>query len=43
MCGRHAALAILTLTGGIAGGIYFERVYLSPPDAAASDGPEVRY
>lgn len=43
MRGRYSALSILALAAGVAGGIYFERLYLNPSDMAGSDGPEILY
>lgn len=43
MSGRYAALSILALGAGLAGGIYAERFYLNPADLGADAGPEVLY
>jgi len=43
MSGRYAALSILALGAGLAGGIYAERFYLNPTDMAGDTGPEVLY
>ncbi len=43
MRGRYAALSILALAGGMAGGIYLERLYLNPVATNGSDGPEILY
>ncbi|WP_269585445.1 efflux RND transporter periplasmic adaptor subunit [Roseibium sp. Sym1] len=43
MRGRYAALSILALAAGAAGGVYLERLYLNPADSASSDGPEILY
>ena len=43
MRGRYAALSILALAGGIAGGIYVERFHLNPAASAGSEGPEILY
>jgi Cu(I)/Ag(I) efflux system membrane fusion protein len=43
MSGRYAALSILALGAGLAGGIYAERFYLNPTDMAGATGPEVLY
>lgn len=43
MSGRYAALSILALGAGLAGGIYAERLYLNPADTAGSKGPEILY
>ncbi len=43
MRGRFAALSILALAGGVAGGVFLERLYLNPVDGAGSDGPDILY
>lgn len=43
MRGRYTALSILALAGGVAGGVYLERLYLNPAVSAASEGPEILY
>lgn len=43
MRGRYSALSILALAVGISGGIYLERLYLNPSDAAGAEGPEILY
>jgi Cu(I)/Ag(I) efflux system membrane fusion protein len=43
MRGRYAALSILALAAGAAGGVYLERLYLNPADSVSSAGPEILY
>lgn len=43
MRGRYSALSMLVLAAGIGGGVYLERLYLTPTEAAASDGPDILY
>ncbi|WP_138934263.1 efflux RND transporter periplasmic adaptor subunit [Roseovarius arcticus] len=43
MSGRYSALAVLALVIGAAGGIYLERVYLSPAEKTETAGPDVLY
>lgn len=43
MRGRYAALSILALVGGIAGGIYIERVHLNAAASDGAQGPEILY
>ena len=43
MSGRYSALAVLTLAAGVAGGIYLERVHLSPTETTGATGPDVLY
>ena len=43
MRGRYAALSILALAVGLAGGIAVERFHLSVPRATADDGPAILY
>jgi len=43
MRGRYAALAILALGAGLAGGIWYERDRLARSTEAGSDGPEILY
>ncbi|PIB24557.1 efflux transporter periplasmic adaptor subunit [Amylibacter kogurei] len=43
MSGRYAALSILALGAGLAGGIYTERFHLNPTDMAENSGPEILY
>ncbi|MFY9237290.1 MAG: efflux RND transporter periplasmic adaptor subunit [Roseovarius sp.] len=43
MRGRYSALSILALAAGVAGGIYLERLYLNPSEAASSEGLEILY
>ena len=42
MRGRYAALAVLALASGTAGGIFLERLYLNP-SAATADEPDILY
>lgn len=43
MRGRYAALSVLALAGGLAGGVYLERIYLNPAEQAGSAGPDILY
>lgn len=43
MRGRYTALSILALAAGLAGGIFMERLYLSPSDAAGADEDKILY
>ncbi|SHM66795.1 membrane fusion protein, Cu(I)/Ag(I) efflux system [Roseovarius litoreus] len=43
MRGRYAALAIMALGAGVAGGIWYERDRLAQSMEAGSDGPEILY
>ncbi|WP_150525976.1 efflux RND transporter periplasmic adaptor subunit [Roseibium sediminis] len=43
MRGRYTALSILTLAGGVAGGVFLERLYLNPSDQSASKDAEILY
>ncbi|NNJ67361.1 MAG: efflux RND transporter periplasmic adaptor subunit, partial [Boseongicola sp.] len=43
MRGRYAALSVLALAGGLAGGVYLERIYLNPTEQAGSTGPDILY
>ncbi len=43
MRGRYAALSILALASGVAGGVFLERLYLNPSDGAASGEAEILY
>lgn len=43
MSGRYAALSILALGAGLAGGISAERLYFNRDDTMADTGPEVLY
>ncbi|MCR9089708.1 MAG: efflux RND transporter periplasmic adaptor subunit [Rhodobacteraceae bacterium] len=43
MRGRYSALSLLALAAGVAGGVYLERLYLNPTEAAASDEPDILY
>jgi len=43
MRGRYAALSILALGAGLAGGIAIERFYIAPPVGGGDDGPKVLY
>ena len=43
MRGRYAALSILALGAGLAGGIAIERYYIAPPSGGGDDGPKVLY
>jgi Cu(I)/Ag(I) efflux system membrane fusion protein len=43
MRGRYAALSILALAAGAAGGVYLERLYLNPAGVTASGEPEILY
>ncbi|MEO1687303.1 MAG: efflux RND transporter periplasmic adaptor subunit [Pseudomonadota bacterium] len=43
MRGRYAALSILMLGAGLAGGVALERLYLAPPGAEGGGGPEILY
>ncbi|MFQ3255472.1 MAG: Cu(I)/Ag(I) efflux system membrane fusion protein, partial [Loktanella salsilacus] len=43
MSGRYAALSILALGAGLAGGISAERFYFNRDDTMADTGPEVLY
>lgn len=36
MRGRYAALSIIALAAGVAGGVFLERLYLNPGDGNAS-------
>ena len=43
MNGRYTALSMLALAAGVSGGIFLERLYLTPTGDMASDGPEILY
>jgi Cu(I)/Ag(I) efflux system membrane fusion protein len=43
MQGRYIALAFLTLTAGLAGGVALERLHLAAPGAGAESGPRILY
>ena len=43
MRGRYAALSLLALGAGVAGGITLERFYLAGPSEAGAEGPKVLY
>ncbi len=43
MRGRYAALSILALASGVAGGVFLERLYLNPSDQSASGEAEILY
>lgn len=43
MRGRYAALSVLALAGGLAGGVYLERIFLNPADQSGAAGPDILY
>ncbi len=43
MRGRYAALSLLALASGVAGGVTLERLYLNPTGASENGGPEILY